>query len=102
MGTAARASGSAAARVQSRCRYGTASTSAPTASPSSALRESVANSTSRTRDQKRQRQPQPMAPLEPQVDRRQDEQRHEQHDPEMVRVARERVRPVDVRAPTAP
>src|SRR5205823_1063918 len=39
-----------------------------------------------------------MAPLEAQVERRQGEERHEQHDPEVVRVAGERVRPVDARA----
>ena len=36
--------------------------------------------------------------LEPEVQRRQREQRHDEHHAEMVRVARERVRPVDARA----
>ena len=39
-----------------------------------------------------------MPSLEPQVERRQDEERHDQHDPEMVRVAGHRVRPVDAGA----
>src|SRR5581483_9898727 len=39
-----------------------------------------------------------MAALQPQVQRRQDEQRHDQHDPEVVRVARHRVRAEDARA----
>ena len=63
------------------------------------LRESVAASTTSRNpivsiSQLRMRWPR----LEPQVERRQDEQRDDQHDPEVVRVAGHRVRPVDVGA----
>jgi hypothetical protein len=37
-------------------------------------------------------------PLEPEIDRREDQDRHHEHDPEVVRIAGERVRPVDARA----
>ena len=69
------------------------------ARPSRPLRESVATSTT-SRKPISQHQPlaHTVAGLEPQVERRQDEQRDDQHDPEVVRIARERVRPVDVRA----
>ena len=40
----------------------------------------------------------PVPALEPQVERRQHEQRHDELDPEVVRVAGERVRPEDARA----
>ena len=67
--------------------------------PSRPLRESVASSTisrkaSTTASCRRSRCPRG----EPQVDRQQDEQRDDQHDPEVVRVAGERIRPVDALA----
>ncbi len=49
-------------------------------------------------DQRHQPPPAAMILLQPQVERGQDQQRHDQHDPEVVRVAGHRVRPVDVRA----
>jgi len=48
-------------------------------------------------EQQRQRDAQPVTALESQVERREDEQRDVEHDREMVRVAGERVRPVDAR-----
>ena len=48
-------------------------------------------------EQGRERDTQPVPALEPQVDRRQDEQRDDQHHAEMVWVAGEAGRPVDVR-----
>ena len=63
------------------------------------LRESVASSTtSRNAISAASFAAQPVAGFEPQVDRRQDEQRDDQHDPEVVRVAGEGVRPEDARA----
>ena len=38
-----------------------------------------------------------MPALEPEIDRRQDQQRQQRHDREVVRVSGERIRPVDVR-----
>ena len=49
-------------------------------------------------EDERERQAQPVPRLEPQVKRREDEQRDDEHDPEVVRVAGERVRAVDVGA----
>ena len=50
-------------------------------------------------EQDGERQPQPVPALEAEIDRRQDEQRDHELDPEVVRVAGERVRPVDALAP---
>ena len=49
-------------------------------------------------EQERERHAQPVTPLEPEVDRREDQDREDELDPEVVRVAGERVRPVDARA----
>ena len=49
-------------------------------------------------DQHGEPAPPRVRPLEPQVERRQDQERHQERDPEVVRVAGQRVRPVDVRA----
>ena len=63
-------SGTSSARETSLRRYGTASTSIPTASPSRPLRDSVASSiTSRKGEQEREPHPPAVARLEPQVDR---------------------------------
>ena len=80
-------------------RYGIASTRRPAAIPSRPLRESVVSSTiARKREHEGERYPQPVSSLEPQVDGEQDEQRHDQHDAQVIRVERERVRPVHVLA----
>ena len=88
------------AREKSRCRYGTASTSAPTPSPSRPLRESVASSTS---EQERRAAPRAASAA---GGRARAAGRSASRirsgtssiDPEVVRVAGERVRPVDARA----
>ena len=71
--------------------------SAPHASPRSALRESVASSTmSMNASDDGERCPQAVTGLEPQVERREDEERDDELDPEVVRIAGERVRPEDL------
>ena len=67
--------------------------SAPQASPRSALRESVASSTtSRKASEIGERRLEPVPGLEAEVERRQHEERDHELDPEVVRVARERIR----------
>ncbi len=67
--------------------------------PTPPLRENVAMSTRRRKTERQgERHLEPMPARQPQIDRRQREERHDQHHAEVVRVSGERVDPVDVLA----
>ena len=68
----------------------------PAARPTSPLRDSRELDDEQERKQRRERQLEAVSALEPQVDGRQDEQRNDEHDREVVRIARERVGAKDV------